>query len=42
VQAKAREWGATPDVPTVGKFSGLAEIGLWTGVIWWAVQIPNH
>jgi hypothetical protein len=42
VQAKARDWGATQDVPALGKLSGLAEIGLWTGVIWWAVQIPNH
>lgn len=42
VQSKAREWGQTQDIPSVGRLSGLIEILLWIGVIWWAVQIPNH
>jgi hypothetical protein len=42
VQAKARTWGVTQETPMVAKLSGIAEIGLWTCVIWQAVQIPNH
>lgn len=42
VQVKAHDWGATKDVPAIGKFSGLAEILLWVCVITAAVEIPFH
>ena len=42
VQAKSRDWGATRDVPAIGKLSGLTEILLWVCVITAAVEIPNH
>ena len=42
VEAKARDWGATQDVPAIGKIAGFAEILLWVCVITAAVEIPNH
>ena len=42
VQQKAKSWGRTTDTPAIAKISGFGEMALWFGVIWWAVQIPNH
>jgi hypothetical protein len=40
VQRKARTWGQTEEIPTLGKLAGLAEFLLWLSVVTAAVLIP--
>jgi len=42
VQAKARDWGTTPDAPAIAKISGVVEILLWICVVTAAVEIPFY
>jgi hypothetical protein len=40
VQHKARSWGRTDKVPTIGRIAGLCEFLVWLSVITAAVLIP--
>ena len=40
VQYKARDWGAQPEVTSIGKVAGLVELLMWLGVVTAAVSIP--